>query len=91
MLLRCLRRSIGLSQAALANELGTTQSHISAWECGWYRPRNLDAVVAKLRVLGARIREDFLQGFPSGPMPWIRARRSSDGNLAPPYGDRPWG
>jgi DNA-binding XRE family transcriptional regulator len=90
MLLRCLRRSIGLSQAALANELGTTQSHISTWECGWYRPRNLDAVVARLRVLGARIGEDFLNGFPSDPMPWIRVRRSTDANLAPPYGQRPW-
>ncbi len=88
MLLRCLRRSIGMSQAALANELGTTQSHISAWECGWYRPRNLDAVVAKLRVLGARIREDFLQGLQASP--WVRTRRSSDANLAPPYGKQHW-
>ncbi len=90
MLLRCLRRSIGLTQAALANKLGTTQSHISTWECGWYRPRNLDAVVAKLRLLGARIAEDFLYGFPSGPMPWIRVRRSTDANLGPRYGQRPW-
>lgn len=89
-LLRCLRLSIGLSQAALANELGTTQSHISAWECGWYRPRNLDAVVGKLRVLGARIREDFLHGFPPAPMPWIRAHRPTDANLGPRYGQRPW-
>ncbi len=90
MLLRCLRHSIGLSQAALANELGTTQSQISTWECGWYRPRNLDAVVAKLRVLGALIREDFLYGFPSTPMPWIRTRQSTDANLGPRYGQRPW-
>ena len=88
MLLRCLRRSIGLSQTALANELGTTQSHISAWECGWYRPRDLDAIVGRLRAMGARIREDFLFGFRPGP--WVRVRRSTDANLAPPYGVRPW-
>ena len=87
-LLRCLRRSIGLTQTALANELGTTQSHISTWECGWYRPRNLDAAVAKLLVLGARIRDDFLFGFQPGK--WIRVRRSTNSNLAPPYGQRPW-
>ncbi len=88
MLLRCLRRSIGLSQTALANELGTTQSHISAWECGWYRPRDLDAIVGRLRAMGARIREDFLYGFQPGPR--VRARRSTDANLAPPYGVGPW-
>ncbi len=88
MLLRCLRHSIGLSQAALANELGTTQSHISTWECGWYRPRDLDAIVGRLRAMGARIREDFLFGFQPGP--WVRVRRSTDANLAPPYGVRPW-
>ncbi len=88
MLLRCLRRSIGLSQRALANELGTTQSHISAWECGWYRPRDLDAIVGRLRALGARIREDFLFGLRPGR--WVRVRRSTDANLAPPYGVRHW-
>ncbi len=88
MLLSCLRRSIGLSQTALANKLGTTQSHISAWECGWYRPRDLDAIVGTLRAMGALISDDFLYGFQSGK--WVRVQRSTDANLAPPYGQRPW-
>ena len=88
LLLRCLRNSLRITQTALANKLGTTQSHISAWECGWYRPRDLDAIVGTLRVMGARVREDFLYGFQSGK--WVRVRRSTDANLAPPYGQRPW-
>jgi DNA-binding transcriptional regulator YiaG len=38
---RSLRRHLGLSQSALAAELGTRQQTISEWETGLYRPRGL--------------------------------------------------
>ena len=36
-----LRRHLGLSQQALAREMGTRQQTISEWETGLYRPRGL--------------------------------------------------
>ncbi len=36
---RALRRHMGLSQEALADELGTRQQTISEWETGRYEPR----------------------------------------------------
>jgi DNA-binding transcriptional regulator YiaG len=40
---RALRRHMGLSQDALADELGTRQQTISEWETGQYRPRGASA------------------------------------------------
>lgn len=40
---RALRRHLGLSQDALAEELGTRQQTISEWETGQYRPRGASA------------------------------------------------
>ena len=40
---RSLRRHLGLSQQALADELGTRQQTISEWETGQYRPRGASA------------------------------------------------
>jgi DNA-binding transcriptional regulator YiaG len=39
--IRALRRHLGLSQQALADELGTRQQTISEWETGLYQPRGL--------------------------------------------------
>jgi DNA-binding transcriptional regulator YiaG len=36
---RALRQHLGLSQQALAEELGTRQQTISEWETGLYQPR----------------------------------------------------
>ena len=38
---RALRRHLGLSQQALAAEMGARQQTISEWETGLYRPRGL--------------------------------------------------
>ncbi len=44
---RALREHLGLTQDALADELGTRQQTISEWERGLYRPRGASA-----RLLG---------------------------------------
>ena len=38
---KALRRHLGLSQQALAEEMGTRQQTISEWETGLYEPRGL--------------------------------------------------
>ena len=40
---RALRRHLKLTQARLAEELGTRQQTISEWENGMYRPRGASA------------------------------------------------
>ena len=40
---RALRRHLELTQAKLAEELGTRQQTISEWETGMYRPRGASA------------------------------------------------
>jgi len=37
--IRALRKHLGLTQSAMANELGTRQQTISDWEIGLYEPR----------------------------------------------------
>ena len=44
---RALRRHLGLSQDAMADELGTRQQTVSEWETGQYQPRGASA-----RLLG---------------------------------------
>lgn len=41
--IRALRAHLGLSQDALAAELGTRQQTVSEWETGRYRPRGASA------------------------------------------------
>jgi DNA-binding transcriptional regulator YiaG len=38
---QALRRHLGLTQAKLAEEMGTRQQTISEWETGLYQPRGL--------------------------------------------------
>jgi DNA-binding transcriptional regulator YiaG len=40
---RALRSHLGLTQDALAQELGTRQQTVSEWETGQYRPRGASA------------------------------------------------
>ncbi len=41
--IRALRQHMGLSQDALADQLGTRQQTVSEWETGRYRPRGASA------------------------------------------------
>ena len=45
---RALRRHLRLSQAGLAEELGTRQQTISEWETGLYRPRGASSTLLSL-------------------------------------------
>jgi DNA-binding transcriptional regulator YiaG len=45
---RELRRHMRLTQAKLAEELGTRQQTISEWETGMYRPRGTSATLLTL-------------------------------------------
>ena len=42
---RALREHLGLSQDALAGELGTRQQTVSEWETGQYAPRGASATL----------------------------------------------
>jgi DNA-binding transcriptional regulator YiaG len=57
---RALRKHMGLSQDALAEELGTRQQTVSEWETGQYRPRGASA---KLLTIVAE-RAGFEYGAP---------------------------
>lgn len=56
-----LRRHLGLSQEALAEELGTRQQTVSEWETGRYRPRGVSA-----RMLSVIAERAGFQYDPSG-------------------------
>lgn len=43
--IRALRQHLGLTQAKLAEELGTRQQTISEWETGVYEPRGASATL----------------------------------------------
>jgi DNA-binding transcriptional regulator YiaG len=49
---RALRQHLNLTQAKLAEELGTRQQTISEWETGMYRPRG--ASVTLLSIIAER-------------------------------------
>jgi DNA-binding transcriptional regulator YiaG len=46
--IRALRRHLRLTQAKLAEELGTRQQTISEWETGMYKPRGTSATLLTL-------------------------------------------
>jgi putative transcriptional regulator len=45
---RALRQHLNLTQAQLAEELGTRQQTISEWENGMYRPRGASATLLSI-------------------------------------------
>jgi DNA-binding transcriptional regulator YiaG len=45
---RALRKHLDLTQARLADELGTRQQTISEWEKGMYRPRGASATLLSI-------------------------------------------
>jgi len=46
--IRALRQHLNLTQARLAEELGTRQQTISEWEKGMYRPRGASATLLSI-------------------------------------------
>jgi len=52
-----LRRHLGLTQAKLAEELGTRQQTISEWETGMYQPRGTSATL--LSIIAERSNFDY--------------------------------
>ena len=46
--IRALRQHLNLTQARLAEELGTRQQTISEWENGMYRPRGASATLLSI-------------------------------------------
>jgi DNA-binding transcriptional regulator YiaG len=43
-----LRHYLGLTQAAMANELGTRQQTVSEWEVGMYKPRGTSVTLLNI-------------------------------------------
>lgn len=43
--IRALRQHLGLTQAAMAEEIGSRQQTISEWETGMYQPRGASATL----------------------------------------------
>ena len=46
--IRALRQHLKLTQAKLADELGTRQQTISEWETGMYKPRGTSATLLNI-------------------------------------------
>ena len=55
--IRALRHHLGLTQAAMANELGTRQQTVSEWELGMYKPRGTS--VTLLNIVAERKRFQY--------------------------------
>ncbi len=53
-----LRRHLGLTQSALARELGTRQQTISEWEKGMYQPRGASATLLSIVAERAKFKYD---------------------------------
>ncbi len=45
---RALRKHLGLTQAKMADEMGTRQQTISEWEIGIYQPRGTSATLLNI-------------------------------------------
>ena len=46
--IRALRNHLKLTQAAMANKLGTRQQTVSEWELGMYRPRGTSVTLLNI-------------------------------------------
>lgn len=57
---RALRRSLGLTQEALATELGVRQQTVSEWETGLYAPRGASATL--LHIIAERAESRYQAG-----------------------------
>jgi DNA-binding transcriptional regulator YiaG len=65
--IRALRQHLRLTQAKLAEELGTRQQTISEWEKGMYQPRGASATLLSMIAerSGFDYRAEEKQGEPS--------------------------
>lgn len=64
--LRRVRRHVAMSQAELANALGTNQRTYASWEAGQSNPRNLVAIAQMVeRVSG--VAATWVLGMEDGP------------------------
>lgn len=66
--IKALRRQLKLSQASMAERLGTRQQTVSEWETGQYLPRG--ASVAMLNILAERAPTPY-QAVSSPPAPQV--------------------
>ena len=71
---RGLRRRLGLSQQALAQELGVRQQTVSEWETGLYAPRGASRRVLSLVAEQAGV-------YRTGPAEQAGAYRTGPGSL----------
>ena len=55
--IKALRTRLGLSQQAMAQELGTRQQTISEWETGYYAPRGMSS--GMLNLLAERADSEY--------------------------------
>jgi transcriptional regulator with XRE-family HTH domain len=65
MCIRDYRKAAGLTQTALADEIGVTQSIISDWENDVYLP-NARQLPMLAKVLGCQIGDLFIDDDPAG-------------------------
>jgi DNA-binding transcriptional regulator YiaG len=74
-----LRARLGLSQAAMADELGVRQQTVSEWETGRYEPRGASARVLSMLADATE---------PYAPGPGVRPERSDETDADGPGADR---
>ena len=72
---RALRRHLGLTQAALSEELGIRQQTVSEWETGTYQPRG--ATARLLSLVAERAGFAYDAGAESRPEGGANARSRS--------------
>ena len=82
--IRALRRHLGLSQSALARELGIRQQTVSEWETGMYRPRGASVTILTLLAVSSSFPFDHVEELASGdrrqpasPPSRVRSARAS--------------
>ena len=75
---RALRQHLGLTQDAMAQELGTRQQTISEWETGMYQPRGLSERLLTLIAERAGFAYDSGGAPPADPAP-AEGGTSTDG------------
>lgn len=54
--LKFMRKSVNMTQINFAKAIGIAQNQYSRWENGQFKPRNVDAVIEKVRNLVKEIK-----------------------------------
>lgn len=65
--IRALRRHLGLTQVAMAQELGTRQQTVSEWETGLYQPRGASSTLLSMIAERAGFRYGEGEEPPTSP------------------------